>query len=148
MPREFTGRHMLMTMIGGFGIVVAVNFYMASLAASSFAGVTVENSYIASQKFNSWLDEAKAQERLGWSAQLARTRDGRLSVMASGVPAGTKVSAQLRHPLGLKEQVSLSFRPHADTSYFSTEKVDAGRWIVRLKIVSGKDRWESEMPLE
>ena len=28
----FTGKHMAATMVGGFGIVIAVNFYMASLA--------------------------------------------------------------------------------------------------------------------
>ncbi len=40
----FTGKHMAATMVGGFGIVIAVNFYMASLATSGFGGVVVENA--------------------------------------------------------------------------------------------------------
>ncbi|TNE34037.1 MAG: hypothetical protein EP350_02725 [Alphaproteobacteria bacterium] len=148
MAREFTGRHMLLTFVGGFGVVVAVNFYMASQAASSFGGVTVENSYIASQKFNGWLDEARAQEALGWGAELVRKDDGYLVVEAVGVPAGAEISAELRHPLGLKDRARLTFAPQAAMRYISNEKVESGRWTVRLTILSGKDRWEREMPLE
>ncbi len=148
MAREFTGRHMLMTLVGGFGIVVAVNFYMASEAASSFGGVTVENSYVASQKFNGWLDEARAQEGLGWSAQLSRQPDGHLAISTAGVPTGAKVTAELRHPLGLKDHPSLTFAQQPDMRYMSNEKVEAGRWTVRLSIVSGNDRWQREIPLE
>ena len=46
MRREFTGRDMAMVMVAGFGVVVAVNFYMASLAIGGFGGVVVENSYV------------------------------------------------------------------------------------------------------
>ncbi len=53
---SFTGKHMLGVMIAGFGIVAAVNFYMASLAVGGFHGIVVENSYVASQKFNDWID--------------------------------------------------------------------------------------------
>ncbi len=148
MAREFTGRHMLLTLVGGFGVVVAVNFYMASKAASSFGGVTVENSYVASQKFNGWLEEAKAQEALGWSAQITRQDDGYLAVVTSGVPEGASMSAELRHPLGLKDRASLEFASQGEMRYVSNEKVDAGRWTVRLTIVSGSDRWVREMPLE
>lgn len=147
MAREFTGRHMLMTLVGGFGIVVAVNFYMASEAASSFGGVTVENSYVASQKFNGWLDEAKAQEGLGWSAELSRQVDGHLVVMTADVPADAKVTAELRHPLGLKDHPSLTFALQPDMRYISNERVEAGRWIVRISIVSGEDRWQREISI-
>ena len=148
MAREFTGRHMLLTLVGGFGVVVAVNFYMASQAASSFGGVTVENSYVASQKFNGWLDEARAQEELGWSAQIARRDDGYLVVTTAGVPQGAVMSAELRHPLGLKDRVSLRFAPQGEMRYIANEKIDDARWTVRLTIVSGSDRWEREMPIE
>ena len=40
--REFTGRDMALVLVGGFGIVVAVNFFMASLATGGFHGVVVE----------------------------------------------------------------------------------------------------------
>jgi nitrogen fixation protein FixH len=52
-------------MVAFFAVVIAVNVYMARLASSTFTGVVVENSYVASQHFNRWLDEARAEERLG-----------------------------------------------------------------------------------
>ena len=55
MRREFTGRDMAKILVAGFGLVVAVNFGMATIAARSFSGTVVDNSYIASQKFNGWL---------------------------------------------------------------------------------------------
>uniref|UniRef100_UPI00286E75F7 FixH family protein n=1 Tax=Sandarakinorhabdus sp. TaxID=1916663 RepID=UPI00286E75F7 len=70
MSRGFTGRHMWMVMIGFFGLVIAVNFTMAWLASSTFGGTIVDNSYVASQKFNGWLQAARAQKALGWTARL------------------------------------------------------------------------------
>ena len=61
MTRPFTGRHMFATLVVFFGIVIAVNFTMASYATTTFGGLVVENSYVASQKFNRWLDEAAAE---------------------------------------------------------------------------------------
>ena len=68
MRGPFTGRHMALILVAGFGIVIAVNFLMAYLAARDFGGVVVENSYVASQNYNSWLKEADAQRQLGWEA--------------------------------------------------------------------------------
>ena len=45
--RPFTGRHMAAIMVAFFGVVIAVNVYMARLATSTFTGVVVENSYVA-----------------------------------------------------------------------------------------------------
>lgn len=139
---------MLLTLVGGFGVVVAVNFYMASQAASSFGGVTVENSYIASQRFNRWLEEARAQEALGWEARIARGPDGHAIVQTSGVPEGAEITAELRRPIGQQEIVTLSFAPDTELRYSSTTAVEGGRWIARLAIASGADRWEREMPIE
>ena len=68
MTRRFTGRHMLVLMLAFFGTVVAVNLLMAMLATRTFGGTVVDNSYVASQSFNSWLEQGRAQRRLGWTA--------------------------------------------------------------------------------
>jgi nitrogen fixation protein FixH len=68
MTRRFTGRHMLAAMLAFFGVILAVNMAMATLATRTFGGVVVENSYVASQEFNAWLAAARAQRKLGWSA--------------------------------------------------------------------------------
>lgn len=50
--RAFTGRHMLATILTFFGVVIAVNLTMATLASTSWTGLVVENTYVASQQFN------------------------------------------------------------------------------------------------
>lgn len=148
MKREFTGRHMTAVLVGGFGIVIAVNLFMATLATRGFGGVVVENSYVASQKFNGWLDEARQQETLGWSAELERQDDGTLAIMSQGVPTGAEVTAQLRRPLGQAEITEMEFAEIAPGVRVSREIVGAGRWIARITIVSGDDSWTREVRIE
>ena len=141
---QFTGKHMALVMVGGFGIVAAVNFYMASLAVGGFHGIVVDNSYVASQKFNSWLDEARKDDALGWSAQLSRDTNGHVVIATENVPAAATVTAELRRPIGTKEFASLSFERGEDGSLRSTEPVNSGRWLARVTIASGDLRWDSE----
>ncbi len=148
MRQEFTGRHMAMIFIGGFGIVMAVNFFMAALATQGFGGVVVENSYVASQKFNGWLEEARTQGELGWTADLSRGSEGRLQVAVAGAPAGVEVSAQLRRPLGAPETTDLTLLPVGAGIFASDEPIPSGRWIARVSIHSGNVRWTREMRLE
>lgn len=147
MKSEFTGRHMAATMIIGFGIVIAVNFTMAYHATSGFGGVVVKNSYVASQKFNGWLEEAQRQEALGWSARVERMADGRLRIETEAVPTVAKLSAIARHTLGKAEPVELDFIRAEAGHYVSTQPVPPGRFTVRLTIESGTDRWAQESPL-
>ncbi len=148
MKREFTGRHMTAVLVGGFGIVVAVNLYMASLATQGFGGVVVKNSYVASQKFNGWLDAAREQEALGWSASVERGSDGRLLVTTQGVPAGASVSAELRRPLGAAERTAVDFDASGSGVFVSTVPVATGRWIVRVAIEDADRQWLDESRLE
>ena len=39
-------------MLAFFGVIIAVNVVMATLASTSWTGLVVENSYVASQEFN------------------------------------------------------------------------------------------------
>lgn len=148
MKREFTGRHMTAVLVGGFGIVVAVNLYMASLATHGFGGVVVKNSYVASQKFNSWLDAAREQDTLGWSASVERGSGGRLLVATQGVPADAAVSAELRRPLGDAERTDLDFQATGSGGFVSTAPVAEGRWIVRVAIEDADRRWVNESRIE
>ncbi|MBD2841061.1 FixH family protein [Erythrobacter rubeus] len=149
MKREFTGRDMTKVMVGGFGIVVAVNLLMATHAVSGFGGVIVENTYVASQKFNEWLGEAERSKALGWTAEIGRGHSGHLEVKTNGVPNGAIVSAELRRPVGERETTALEFAraPGETGTYRSVNPVAPGRWIVRLHIESGGLRWAEERKL-
>lgn len=146
--KQFTGKHMAGVLIGGFGIVVAVNFYMASLATGGFHGVVVENSYVASQNFNDWLKEAESARALGWRAQAHRDENGRVNVVTQSVPENAVITAELRRPIGSHEFASLSFSSIGDGRHRSTESVLTGRWTVRLFIEADGQKWAQEFELE
>jgi len=145
--RGFTGRHMLAVMVIGFGIVIAVNFTMASFAVGGFHGVVVENSYVASQQYNDWLEKAEASKALGWEAQVSRGTDGFVIVDTSDVPAGAQVTAQLRRPIGEREYASLTFSAIGEGKFRSTQSVPTGRWISRLFIETDGQEWSAESEL-
>ena len=144
MNRQFTGRHMAAILIVFFGIVFAVNFTMARYASSTFGGIVVENSYVASQEFNRWLDEAESERALGWSAQVQRTGDGRLAVALAGAPAAATLSAVARHPLGHAPDRTLTFTADGQGRYLSREELPTGRWIVRMTAQAGDGVWRTE----
>jgi nitrogen fixation protein FixH len=131
----------------GFGVVVAVNMLMATLAVGSFGGVVVENSYVASQNFNGWLEEAREENALGWTASVSRAGDGRLLVKTSGALDGMQVLAELRHPLGRAETITLPLRNDGNGDYRSADPLPEGRWLVRLTLTHGSDQMRLERPV-
>lgn len=147
MQREFTGKDMLTVMVVGFGIVIAVNFLMATFATRGFGGVIVENTYVASQKYNGWLEEARAQEALGWQADVIRGEDGHLLVTLAGAPEFTKGSALLRRPLGPEQRQEIDFAWQANGTLRSLDPVAEGRWLVRLQLEAGADSWAREIAI-
>jgi nitrogen fixation protein FixH len=64
MRTELTGKHVLAITVGAFAVIIAVNLTLAYQAVSTFPGLEVQNSYVASQGFN---DRKAAQEALGWT---------------------------------------------------------------------------------
>jgi len=136
---RFTGRHMAAILIIFFGVVIVVNVYMARLASSTFSGVVVENSYVASQNYNKWLDEAAKEKALGWSVKGTRLPDGRVSVRIIGsaavpLPANAKLSGEAWHPLGQYADRTMTFRQAPDGAWVSFDPLPAGRWSLRLRL--------------
>lgn len=144
-PRRFTGRHMTAILVAFFALVISVNVLMATVAVGSFGGTVVDNSYVASQKFNGWLAEARAQKRLGWrdSVTLDATRHVRMSLNVEG--AGMTALAQ--HPLGRAADVPLRFHEAEPGLYVSDSALPPGRWQVRFDIrhQAGEERMLREV---
>ena len=142
--RPFTGRHMAAIMVGFFAVVISVNVYMAREATSTFGGVVVDNSYVASQHFNRWLDEAASENALGWSAQLGRGADDRVTLALTGPATAAAVTAVARHPLGHQPDRTLHFVSDGQGGYLSAEPLPAGRWRLRLEARADGRSWRSE----
>jgi nitrogen fixation protein FixH len=143
-----TGRKVAAIFVVFFGVVAAVNFTMARFASSTFGGVVVENSYVASQKFNGWLDAAKAQQALGWQVSLARLPDDRVALRIAGAgPAGLTLVGQARHPLGRAPDQALDFAVASDGAFVSRQALPAGRWLVRFEARQGSATYRDELEL-
>ncbi|SIS88503.1 Nitrogen fixation protein FixH [Roseivivax lentus] len=74
--KPLTGRKVFAIFAAGFSIIIAVNLTLAVNAVRTFPGLEVENSYVASQVFDSRRD---AQEALGWQIDAAYA-DGALRI--------------------------------------------------------------------
>lgn len=141
----FTGKHFIAIMVAFFAVVVGVNLIMARAASATFGGGVVENTYVASQEFNGWLEQSRQEKALGWAAQADRLPDGRLAVTMTGAPAdGLGLTAIARHPLGRAPDQALRFERQADGRFVSTTPLPSGRWRVRLEALAGSQRWRTE----
>jgi nitrogen fixation protein FixH len=136
MSRQFTGWHMTAILFAFFGVIIAVNMLMATLAARTFGGVVVENSYVASQEYNGWLSAARAQAKLSWTAEVRLDSSRRVIVRVSA--PGAVVSGYAEHPLGREADVPLIF--HETGSFTSDKPLPAGRWSVHLVVRLGAEQ--------
>ena len=131
---KFTGKHMALVLVGGFGVVIAVNLLMASFAVGSFHGTVVDNSYVASQKFNGWMDEAEQDRALGWTVTAKRVFGGQIQITTTGVPENARLEAYVSRPLGEPATVSLTFVEEGAGRWVSNETVEQARWDLRVII--------------
>ncbi|WP_424926833.1 FixH family protein [Amaricoccus tamworthensis] len=65
--RPLTGRDVALIFALFFGVILAANLTLLFNAVSTFSGLVVPNSYVASQSFDR---NREAQEALGWSLNL------------------------------------------------------------------------------
>src|SRR5512141_934820 len=111
---------------------MAVNFTMATLAEETFGGTVVDNSYVASQQYNGWLRAARAQERLGWHAELGLDARRHVTVTArdgSAPLTGARIEAVASHPVGAAPDIALTFRQDGAGRYVGLAPLPAGRWL-------------------
>ncbi|WP_169738481.1 FixH family protein [Afifella pfennigii] len=137
----FTGWHAFAVVTAFFGTIIVVNLAMAGFAVGTFPGLVVKNSYVASQQYNDWLAESRAQEERGWQAKFD-ARDGVVKVRLadrSGSPiTGVDVSALIARASTAQEdrRVQLSF---VEGIYQAPGVLDPGRWIVEITARSGEE---------
>lgn len=140
--KPFTGWHMTAILIAFFGVIIAVNFTMARLAMSTFGGKVVENSYVASQHYNEWLQRAAVQDRLGWMHDVSVDGDRHVRVLMrkDGKPLdGLHATAEISHPLGRTVPATLRFEGVSDGVLRSVEPLAVGRWRLDLRVARGPD---------
>ena len=137
-PRKLTGYHVAAMIVAFFAVVVCVNMVMARFAISTFGGTVVDNSYVASQKYNQWLEQARNQATHGWTVSPTE-RVGGKAVMALAQDGGTallgaEIMTVAEHPVGRSQPITLRFRDIGDGTYASINTLPAGRWKLRINI--------------
>jgi len=129
--RKFTGWHALAIFGGAFGIIISVNLAMAWNAVSTFPGLEVKNSYIASQSFDA---RRASQEALGWQVE-ARAEEGRV-VLSIRDEAGRPVQVgNLDTTLGRATHVKDDFIPDFafdGRAYVAVADLAPGYWNLRM----------------
>jgi nitrogen fixation protein FixH len=136
-PKEFTGKHMLATMVAFFGVIITVNLVMARFAVTTWSGLVVPNTYVASQQFNAKAAESRAIAALGYQVALGSGVDG-LSVSfsdSSGKPAfADSILVQLRRPVGTDQDRELVLMQGPDGAYRAAGQLAEGEWIATMTV--------------
>jgi nitrogen fixation protein FixH len=130
---EFTGRHMLLAMVAFFGVIIGVNVLMAVVSSTTWTGLVVANSYVASQEFQDKEDAARRQRALGWTPVLT-VADGevRLAVTdGTGHPVELgEVSLLVHRPVGGHDDQTLTLSRDPDGAYVAKLTLARGVWDV------------------
>lgn len=133
--REFTGRHALMVFGGAFAVIIGVNVVMAYSAISTFPGLEVKNSYVASQEFNT---RRAAQEALGWTVDVKHS--GGLVIMAITDATGAPVRvAEMDASIGRATERQDDFVPAFEfdgLAYAAPAELRPGKWDLRLRALA------------
>ncbi|WP_296642867.1 FixH family protein [Roseinatronobacter sp.] len=129
---RMTGPKVLAIMLTAFGTIIAVNLTLAYSAVSTFPGLEVKNSYVASQNFN---EELAAQQALGWnvSADIAGDELVLSIIGPDGYPAQV---ATLDALLGAATHVRDDQRPDfvfLDGAFRAPVQIAPGNWNIRLR---------------
>ena len=133
-PKPFTGRHMLLVTVGFFAVVVAANLTMAISSARTWTGLVVDNSYVASQEFQSVQDTIARQKAAGWT--LKTSYDNGVvrfeALDSAGAPiALTGVSAFIRRPVGGHDDTSIGLSLK-DGAYEASIPLPPGVWDITV----------------
>jgi len=148
---EFTGWHMLLSMLAFFGVIISVNVTMAVLAGHSWTGLVVKNSYVASQHFNEDLAEARRQAARGWTSKLVygeqqfaftlKDRDGQPVVLDD-----LKVS--VGRPASEMQDRTVALRHVGDGGYRGDVALGPGIWMVRITGGVGEHAYRRDRRIE
>lgn len=140
--RGFTGWHMLAIMCAFFGVIIAVNMVMAYSAVTSWSGLVVANSYVASQEFNQKSITGKEQAALGWQGTFDY-RNGAFTYTlhdkyGDAVPT-TGATAQFKRPVGDAHDTAVTLSLIEPGKLGASVDLLDGAWIAEVNANAGLD---------
>lgn len=135
-PTEFTGWHMFTIICMFFGTIITVNMILAFNAGSTWTGLVVKNTYVASQIFNEETEKLEQQRALGWSSELNYT-DAQLRLKLTdkngALISGANVSAKIGNPVHETNDHMVSFTQIGEF-YVVENNLENGLWQIDLQV--------------
>lgn len=128
---EFTGRHMLLTCCAFFGVIISVNVFMAVSSSTSWTGLVVQNTYVASQEYEDKRIAHEKQVAAGWQASFSYTPGvAKLTVVdGAGNPVDLgEVGMLINRPVGGHDDQRLTLTASADGTYLAPLTLGGGVW--------------------
>lgn len=128
---ELTGKHVFAITASAFAVIIGVNLVLAFKAVSTFPGLEVQNSYVASQGFN---DRKAAQEALGWTLAPSY-RDGRIDLAITDHTGAPVAVEGLDVLVGRTTSTADDARPQfvrAGDVYSAVQHLGHGKWMVKV----------------
>ena len=137
-PEKFTGYHMLATMVAFFTVVIGVNLVMARYAITTWTGLVVPNTYVASQEFNGKAAQSKAITALGYQGAIASGEAGFTFTLTDRNGAGVDADAVLvafNRPVGAVGDHTMTLTPRGQGMFAAPGKLIEGEWIAHISAV-------------
>ena len=141
-PRQFTGWHFLMFIVGFFAVIISVNLTMAYFAVDTFSGLETEDAYRKGRDYNQTLEAAKRQASLGWQEEVTLSLAGlganaahHIVVTLKGAEAeeGMKARLLLKRPAtNVDDQLVVLVETTPATFEGVVERLEPGRWKISL----------------
>lgn len=141
-PRPLTGRVVLASLVGFFGVVFGVNFLMMKLAIDTLPGTEVDSAYSASLAYEHEIAAANDQNKRDWKvdAKVERKPDGSATLRVeardrNGAPlAGLKFFGKLERPANKRDDLDVTLA-EIDTGVYrgQTAGVAPGLWDLVLE---------------
>ena len=156
MIQEVKGWHVLVVLLGFFGVTIGVNAYFVMVALQTAPGEYQKKSYLQGLRYNEIIAAREAQSAVGWTAELeTRNRhDGvfELTVLMkdkSGSPlSGLTVTGNLRRPARSEQDHALTFELSGEGRYaVRVPGVAGGQWLLDFDANGGAAPFHAEKTL-
>lgn len=134
LAKSLEGRHVLLWLIGFFGLMLVANGIFLYCALATFSGGDTD-PYRKGLHYNDTLAAAQHQAEQGWSAALSYdAKTGRLSLGLTDKLAqpvrGLRIEAVVSRPATDKEDRTLPLEETAPGVYASEVKLGPGQWVI------------------
>ncbi|MEQ9435631.1 FixH family protein [Hyphomonas sp.] len=139
-PKQLKGRHVLVWMLGFFGLMFVVNGIFLWAAITSFPGEHVKHSYLQGLQYNKTIESRSYQQNMMWTAEvgLVETDAGQILVArlfdGDGNPLPARaVKGELRRAATQESDLGLELTPVGAGEFQGTLPVLAsGAWHVTI----------------